>query len=90
MTDDSSQPSPQEQIADWVRQVNVRPTDYDNFRGDVDQQEGRLFGGLVLAQSVAAAGRKRLLKGRHSVDGRVHEMLQFIGDHGLLNLESSS
>jgi len=50
-------PSPEEAIADWVRQVNVRPTDYDNFRGDVDQEEGRLFGGLVLAQSLVAAGR---------------------------------
>jgi acyl-CoA thioesterase-2 len=49
--------SPEATTADWVRQVNVRPTDYDNFRGDVDQQEGRLFGGLVLAQSLVAAGR---------------------------------
>jgi len=67
MTDDSSQPSPQEQIADWVRQVNVRPTDYDNFRGDVDQQEGRLFGGLVLAQSVVAAGRTVSFGNVHSL-----------------------
>lgn len=57
MTEPSSQLTPQEAIADWVRQVDVRPTDYDNFRGDVDQQEGRLFGGLVLAQSLVAAGR---------------------------------
>jgi acyl-CoA thioesterase-2 len=49
--------SPEEAMRDWVRQVDVRPTDYDNFRGDVDQQEGRLFGGLVLAQSLVAAGR---------------------------------
>ncbi len=51
------EPSPQEANTNWVRQVNVRPTDYDNFRGDVDQEEGRLFGGLVLAQSLVAAGR---------------------------------
>jgi acyl-CoA thioesterase-2 len=59
--------SPQEAIADWVRQVNVRPTDYDNFRGDVDQQEGRLFGGLVLAQSVVAAGRTVSFGAIHSL-----------------------
>lgn len=57
MTQPESQLTPQEAIADWVRQVDVQPTDYDNFRGDVDQQEGRLFGGLVLAQSLVAAGK---------------------------------
>lgn len=49
--------SPQQGIDRLVRQIDVRPTDYDRFRGDVDQDEGRLFGGLVLAQSVVAAGR---------------------------------
>ena len=44
-------------LQQMLRQLEVRPTDYDRFRGDVDQQEGRLFGGLVLAQSVMAAGR---------------------------------
>ena len=44
-------------LQQMLRQMEVRPTDYDRFRGDVDQQEGRLFGGLVLAQSVMAAGR---------------------------------
>ena len=29
MTEPSRQLTPQEAIADWVRQVNVRPTDYD-------------------------------------------------------------
>jgi hypothetical protein len=43
-----------------------------------------------LRLSVANAGRKRLLKGRHSVNVRVEEMLQFLGNHGLLNLESST
>ena len=59
--------SPEEATADWVRQVNVRPTDYDNFRGDVDQQEGRLFGGLVLAQSLVAAGRTVSFGNIHSL-----------------------
>ncbi|MCC6959357.1 MAG: thioesterase family protein [Dehalococcoidia bacterium] len=62
-----SETSPQAINDDWVRQVNVRPTDYDNFRGDVDQQEGRLFGGLVLAQSVVAAGRTTSFGDIHSL-----------------------
>jgi acyl-CoA thioesterase-2 len=54
---ESGTESPEEAIARLVRSIDVRPTDYDRFRGDVDQDEGRLFGGLVLAQSVVAAGR---------------------------------
>lgn len=49
--------TPEEGVQHLLRQIEVRPTDYDRFRGDVDQREGRLFGGLVLAQSVMAAGR---------------------------------
>lgn len=64
---DPSQRSPQAINDDWVRQVNVRPTDYDNFRGDVDQEEGRLFGGLVLAQSLVAAGRTASFGNIHSM-----------------------
>jgi acyl-CoA thioesterase-2 len=48
---------PQESIKELLRHIDLRPTDYDRFRGDVEQDEGRLFGGLVLAQSVMAAGR---------------------------------
>lgn len=48
---------PRESIDDLLRHIDLRPTDYDRFRGDVEQEEGRLFGGLVLAQSVMAAGR---------------------------------
>lgn len=62
-----NQLSAEEATNDWVRQVNVRPTDYDNFRGDVDQQEGRLFGGLVLAQSLVAAGRTISFGNVHSL-----------------------
>ena len=53
MTDQAAEKALQQML----RQMEVKPTDYDRFRGDVDQQEGRLFGGLVLAQSVMAAGR---------------------------------
>ena len=67
MTEPTNEPSPNATIDDWVRQVNVRPTDYDNFRGDVDQQEGRLFGGLVLAQSLVAAGRTISFGNIHSL-----------------------
>lgn len=66
MTEPSKR-SPQAINDDWVRQVNVRPTDYDNFRGDVDQEEGRLFGGLVLAQSLVAAGRTTNFGNIHSL-----------------------
>jgi acyl-CoA thioesterase-2 len=48
---------PRQAIDRLVRQITVRPTDFDHFRGDVDQEEGRLFGGLVLAQAMVAAGR---------------------------------
>lgn len=67
MTEPTQQLTPQEAIADWIRQVDVRPTDYDHFRGDVDQQEGRLFGGLVLAQSLVAAGRTVSFGNIHSL-----------------------
>ena len=67
MTQPESQLTPQEAMADWVRQIDVRTTDYDNFRGDVDQQEGRLFGGLVLAQSLVAAGRTVSFGNPHSL-----------------------
>lgn len=66
MTEPHEQP-PHESAADWIRQVDVRPTDYDNFRGDVDQEEGRLFGGLVLAQSLVAAGRTVSFGNVHSM-----------------------
>jgi acyl-CoA thioesterase-2 len=48
--------TPDEGVQQLLRQIEVGPTDFDRFRGDVDQREGRLFGGLVLAQSVMAAG----------------------------------
>lgn len=67
MSNEPATESPEDAIQRLVRTINVRPTDYDRFRGDVDQDEGRLFGGLVLAQTVVAAGR--------TVDrGSIHSM----------------
>jgi len=37
--------------------LNIEQRDENHFHADTDQQEGRLFGGLILAQSVMAAGR---------------------------------
>lgn len=39
----------------------------DHFRADTDQQEGRLFGGLILAQSIVAAGRTGIKGNAHSL-----------------------
>jgi acyl-CoA thioesterase-2 len=44
-------------IPHLLRELTVHPEGTDSFRGDVTQNEGRLFGGLVLAQSLMAAGR---------------------------------
>ena len=57
MSDESASETPEQAVQRLVSSLNVRPTDFDRFRGDVDQDEGRLFGGLVLGQSVVAAGR---------------------------------
>ena len=62
-----SEENPQEAIERWVKLVSVKPTDYDRYRGEVDQDEGRLFGGLVLAQSVVAAGRTAEQANIHSM-----------------------
>ncbi len=44
-------------LAHLVRALDVKPGGEDAWIGPVEQKEGRLFGGLVLAQSVMAAGR---------------------------------
>lgn len=44
-------------IGQLVRVLNLQARENDVFHADVEQEEGRLFGGLVLAQSVVAAGR---------------------------------
>lgn len=40
-----------------LRVLTLRPTGADRFQADTEQEEGRLFGGLILAQAVIAAGR---------------------------------
>jgi len=44
-------------IAHLLRVLDLKPTGPDRFVGVTEQDEGRLFGGLTLAQSVMAAGR---------------------------------
>ncbi|MBI2765833.1 MAG: thioesterase family protein [Chloroflexi bacterium] len=58
---------PREQIARLARLLDVQPAGPGKFRAPVDQEEGRLFGGLVLAQAVMAAGRD-------GVKGNIHSM----------------
>jgi acyl-CoA thioesterase-2 len=43
-------------MAQLLRSLELAPLEPGRFRGPVEQDEGRLFGGLVLAQSVMAAG----------------------------------
>lgn len=62
-----AQDSPDKAVAFLLRQLNLEPTDYDHFRGQPGQEEGRLFGGLVLAQSVVAAGRTISFGAIHSL-----------------------
>ncbi len=47
----------EELVAQFVRGMDVRDAGADVFIGASDREEGRLFGGLVLAQAAIAAGR---------------------------------
>ncbi|MCZ2110333.1 MAG: thioesterase family protein [Dehalococcoidia bacterium] len=49
--------TPQEALQRLLRILHLTRLSDDSFRGEVDQQEGRLFGGLILSQAVIAAGR---------------------------------
>lgn len=49
--------SNQEALERLLRVLDLERLGNDSFRGEVDQQEGRLFGGLILGQAVMAAGR---------------------------------
>ncbi len=62
-----AQDSPDKAVAFLLRQLDLKPADYDHFRGEPGQEEGRLFGGLVLAQSVVAAGRTVSFGSIHSL-----------------------
>jgi acyl-CoA thioesterase-2 len=44
-------------MAHLLRVLDLRPAGPDRFEAVTEQDEGRLFGGLVLAQAVTAAGR---------------------------------
>ncbi len=47
----------QKAVENLLRVLNIEQRDAYHFHAEVEQQEGRLFGGLILAQSVMAAGR---------------------------------
>jgi acyl-CoA thioesterase-2 len=54
-------------MAHLVRVLDLKPTAEDRFEAITEQEEGRLFGGLVLAQAVVAAGRT-------VANGTIHSM----------------
>lgn len=47
----------QNALQNLLRILNIEQRAANHFHAETDQQEGRLFGGLILAQSVMAAGR---------------------------------
>jgi len=44
-------------VAEWVRELDVTAWGHDRFVGAPSREEGRLFGGLVIAQAAIAGGR---------------------------------
>jgi acyl-CoA thioesterase-2 len=56
-------------LAHLLRVLDLRPTGELRFQGITEQDEGRLFGGLVLAQAVVAAGRTVASGDVHSMHG---------------------
>ncbi|MFN0095560.1 MAG: acyl-CoA thioesterase [Dehalococcoidia bacterium] len=60
---------PDAALAHLLRVLDLRPTGHDRFQGITEQDEGRLFGGLVLGQSVVAAGRTVAAGDIHSLHG---------------------
>lgn len=50
-----------------VEILDLERIDEDHFRAETDQEEGRLFGGLILAQAVVAAGKTVASGGIHSL-----------------------
>lgn len=65
---DDAPADPREAINNLLEQLDVQPT-ADGFLGVVKQDEGRLFGGLVLAQAIMAAGRAEVAGNIHSLHG---------------------
>jgi acyl-CoA thioesterase-2 len=56
-------------MAHLLRVLDLKPAGKDRFEAITEQDEGRLFGGLVLAQSVVAAGRTIAWGDIHSMHG---------------------
>ncbi|MBI5948752.1 MAG: thioesterase family protein [Chloroflexi bacterium] len=56
-------------MAHLLRVLTLKPTGPDRFEAVTEQEEGRLFGGLILAQSVMAAGRTVETGVIHSMHG---------------------
>lgn len=54
-------------VARLVEILDLQLIDEDHFRAETDQDEGRLFGGLILAQAVMAAGKTATKGGIHSL-----------------------
>lgn len=67
MSDEVRDPGEGPGIEGFLRQLALEPADYDRFRGMPGQEEGRLFGGLVLAQAIVAAGRTAGFGSIHSL-----------------------
>ena len=56
-------------LAHLLRVLDLKPNGTDRFEGATEQEEGRLFGGIVLGQSVVAAGRTVAAGTIHSMHG---------------------
>lgn len=59
MTDDQTTPAPgtDDSVEKLLAILEFEQVGPDHYRAETDQKEGRLFGGLILAQSTVAAGR---------------------------------
>ncbi|MGE5596336.1 MAG: acyl-CoA thioesterase [Hyphomicrobiales bacterium] len=64
-----TQPTDEERRAldELLTSLDLEPLGDDRFRGPIHQREGRLFGGLILAQAVMAAGRTATKGDIHSL-----------------------
>ena len=60
---------PDKAIAHLLRVLDLTPTGSDRFQAVTEQDEGRLFGGIILGQTVMAAGRTVEAGTIHSMHG---------------------
>ena len=65
----STTPTPEQQVEHLLRSLTLQPRSGGRYHARVYQDEGRLFGGLVLAQSVMAAGATVGEETIHSLHG---------------------